>query len=385
MASIKKRPDGKYRARYRDEAGKEHAKHFVRKVDAQEWLDEKTAAMVTGQYVDPNAGKITFARFFEDWAARQVWVTGTEQAMRLAARSVTFGSVELRALRRSHVEQWVKAMQTAERGEGKPRGLAPGTIRTRYNNVRAVLRAAVRDRLIVSDPSEGVKLPRTRRAEVAMTLPTPVQVRELLLGSTGWFQAFLALAAFAGLRLGEAAALKVSDVNFLGRSLDVRRQVQRAVRGSVEIRAPKYGSERTVYLAEELVQVLAEHIKEHRLGEDRDRWLFVGENGDPPHQNTVGYWWRKTCRDAGVTGLTLHDLRHFYASGLIAQGCDVVTVQRALGHASATVTLRTYAHLWPTAEDRTRKAASALIAETLGGSVGSSADQARTGTDGNPR
>jgi integrase len=62
-----------------------------------------------------------------------------------------------------------------------------------------------------------------------------------------------------------------------------------------------------------------------------------------------------------VSGLRLHDLRHFYASGLIAAGCDVVTVQRALGHASATTTLRTYAHLWPTAEDRTRAATADLM------------------------
>ena len=64
--------------------------------------------------------------------------------------------------------------------------------------------------------------------------------------------------------------------------------------------------------------------------------------------------------------VTLHDLRHFYASGLIAQGCDVVTVQKALGHARATTTLNTYAHLWPTAEDRTRKAADSLMAESFG-------------------
>ena len=63
--------------------------------------------------------------------------------------------------------------------------------------------------------------------------------------------------------------------------------------------------------------------------------------------------------------MTLHDLRHFYASGLIAAGCDVVTVQRALGHAKATTTLNTYAYLWPTAEDRTRRAAGDLLAEVL--------------------
>ena len=64
--------------------------------------------------------------------------------------------------------------------------------------------------------------------------------------------------------------------------------------------------------------------------------------------------------------MRLHDLRHFYASGLIASGCDVVTVQRALGHASATTTLSTYSHLWPTAEDRTRNAAEAMRAEACG-------------------
>lgn len=58
-----------------------------------------------------------------------------------------------------------------------------------------------------------------------------------------------------------------------------------------------------------------------------------------------------TRTDARVTH-KLHELRHYFASGLIAAGCDVVTVQRAMGHASATTTLSTYAHLWPTAEDR---------------------------------
>ncbi|MCG8916794.1 tyrosine-type recombinase/integrase [Actinokineospora sp. PR83] len=60
--------------------------------------------------------------------------------------------------------------------------------------------------------------------------------------------------------------------------------------------------------------------------------------------------------------MNLHDLRHFFASGLIAAGCDVMTVQRALGHSSATVTLKVYAHLWPDAADRTRSASAGPIA-----------------------
>ena len=67
MASIQKRPDGRYRARYRDRVGREHAKHFVRKVDAQRWLDEVTTALVTGTYVAPSAGRETVRWFGERW------------------------------------------------------------------------------------------------------------------------------------------------------------------------------------------------------------------------------------------------------------------------------------------------------------------------------
>jgi hypothetical protein len=78
MASIKKRPDGQWRARYRDAAGKEHAKHFGRKVDAQRWLDEVTAAVVTGQYVDPRSGQVTFRAYAELWRSSQVHRPSTQ-------------------------------------------------------------------------------------------------------------------------------------------------------------------------------------------------------------------------------------------------------------------------------------------------------------------
>ena len=77
MASIRQRPDGQWRARYRDEAGKEHARHFRRKVDGQRWLDEVTTAVVTGQYVDPRAGRVTFSSFYADWSKRQLWQSTT--------------------------------------------------------------------------------------------------------------------------------------------------------------------------------------------------------------------------------------------------------------------------------------------------------------------
>lgn len=263
----------------------------------------------------------------------------------------------MKEVRRSDIEAWIKQMNAA--------GLAPGTIKTRYVNVRSVFRAAVKDRVIGSDPTDGVRLPRRRRSDVAMSIPTPEEVGQLMAVAEERFRPFIALCAFAGLRLGEAAGVQLSDVDFLRKTLKVSRQIQRLNGGEIDVRAPKYGSERAVYLADGLVNVLAKHVAGHgTVG--KSRWLFAGDEEGPPHQNTVGYWWRKTLRDAGLSGVKLHDLRHFYASGLIAAGCDVVTVQRSLGHSKATTTLNTYAHLWPTAEDRTRKAAESIMSASLG-------------------
>jgi hypothetical protein len=87
-----------------------------------------------------------------------------------------------------------------------------------------------------------------------------------------------------------------------------------------------------------------------------------GGHGDPPPR-------------AEEIGAALDQAPDFYPSGLIAAGCDVVTVQRALGHFSATITWGVHSYLGPTAEDRTLAAAGGLMAAALG----ARADWARTG------
>ena len=148
MASVQKRPDGRWRARYRDAAGREHARHFSRKGEAQRWLDEVTASLVTGTYVDPKEARTTFDSYYRSWAARQVWAPMTEVQADLVRRTVTFGDIPLARLRRSHLESWVKKMVAD--------GYAPNTVITRMGTVRAALRAAVGDRVIPADPSVGV-------------------------------------------------------------------------------------------------------------------------------------------------------------------------------------------------------------------------------------
>jgi len=353
--SIQKRSNGRWRARYRDDAGHEHAKHFDRERDAKQWLAQMSSDLLTRRYVDPKLGKRTLASYYAEWSQRQIWASGTRTAMNLAMRGCTFADIPMSGLRNSHVESWVKSMSSA--------GLAPGTIKTRFNNVRSVVRGAIRDKSMHDDPMDGVTLPRLRRAEHAMTIPQPEQVGQILESAEYWFRPMVALYAYAGLRLGEGAAVQVSDFDFLRRTLTVQRQVQRAPGGLVEITLPKYGSERVVALPDELLELISRHITDTGVT-GREEWLFG--QGVPPNQNKVGNWWRKTLEHAGVGHWRLHDLRHFYASGLIAAGCDVVTVQRALGHASATTTLRTYSHLWPDAEDRTRAAAAKLMALSAG-------------------
>lgn len=366
MASIKKRDNGKWRARYRDEGGREHARHFDRKVDAQAWLDEVTAAVVTGNYVDPKAGRITFEAWFADYSSRQTWTHGTHESAGQAATSVTFGALPMGQIRATHVEQWVRELQRP--GEKRRKGLAPSTIQTRFNYVQGAFLAAVRDRVIAHNPCEGVKLPRKPRAGVTVAkVPTPEGVGRALGLAPDWFRVYVAVCAFAGLRLGEAAGLRVADIDFMRRTMRIERQVQGTNADNTTVVPPKYGSERVIHIPADLVTMISAHIGEHGV-HGEDEWLFADVWGQLLNRSSAGHQWRRTRALAGLDAFTLHDLRHFYASGLIAAGCDVVTVQRALGHSSASTTLNTYSHLWMDAADRTRAAAQGLMETAVGAS-----------------
>lgn len=99
-------------------------------------------------------GNVTSQQFYDAWAPRQLWVPSTRANVELATRSVPFGDLALKVIRRSHVETWVKSMSMK---------WAPTTIKTRFVIVRSVFRAAVADRVIVTDPTVGVTLPRRRK------------------------------------------------------------------------------------------------------------------------------------------------------------------------------------------------------------------------------
>ena len=373
MASIAKRPNGTFRARYRDEDGKEHAKHFKRKRDAQQWLNSVASSVLRGEYVDPKAGKITLQSWFDYWVKTKVWKRGTLLQAEFALKSTPFMSKEIRKVSHADIQGWVKSMTLPTKT--KPAGLAPTTIKTRYKFVNMVFLAAVKERIIGRNPAEGVQLPRQRKAEASMQIPSPAELRNLMDNADPYFRTMIAVAAFAGLRSGEVAGLQVGDIDFLRRTISVQRQIQAQSNTTIEVTTPKDESERVVYVTDNLLSLIAEHLQKFGAwhASDGTSWLFA--NGR--HQ-----FWRAPISDrfakvrkrSGVEGFTFHDLRHFYASGLILQGCDVVTVQRAIGHSSPSITLDTYSHLWPSAEDKTRIASAAVFEEVFE----DSADSVRT-------
>lgn len=103
-------------------------------------------------------------------------------------------------------------------------------------------------------------------------------------------------------------------------------------------------------VAQEVLDALAAHIKVHGTGGPEG--FIVHRDGRPVDMGAWGHGMRRVS----ASGVKFHDLRHFYASALIADGCSIKAVQSALGHASAAMTLDVYGHLFPGDEDRIRGA-----------------------------
>jgi integrase len=351
MASIARRPDGTYRPRFRDASGKEHARHFKRKVDAQRWLDEMTAAMVTGQYVDPAAGRVTFREYAERWRATQVHRPTTAAHVETMLRRHVYpslGDKRLGSVLPSDIQSLVKQLSL---------DLAPATVGVVHRILAGIFKAAVRDRRIVASPCEGTKLPKVHRQRIEpMTFEA---VEALTAAMPERYRALVTLAAGTGLRQGEIFGLTVDRIDFLRRQLTVDRQLVTMPDRAPYLAPPKtQASVRVVPLPQVVVDAVAAHLATWPT----DQVVFSTELGDPIRRTAFSERiWRPALKRAGLSGVTMHGLRHFYASLLIRHGESVKTVQARLGHASAAETLDTYSHLWPDSDDRTRAAVDSVL------------------------
>lgn len=250
MASIAKRPHGRWRARYRDEADKEHSRHFDRKVDAQRWLDVVTASVVRGDYVDPRAGRVTLGQYARRWEDVQVSNPGTRRIVDNALRLhllPALGFTPIASIRTSAVQGFVKEL--------KAKGLAAGSVRNVYDVTAQVFAAAVDDRVIATSPCRRIRLPNGDSGEV---VPPPVEeVAALAVAIGERWRAVVVVLAGSGLRIGELRGLMVDDVDFLRRTIGVERQREQAGR-LVPVKSKT--SRSTVPVGQVVIDELAAHL-----------------------------------------------------------------------------------------------------------------------------
>jgi integrase len=340
---MSQRPSGVWRARYRDPAGREHARHFPTKREARDWLAAETVALARGSWVDPRAGKVTFGAYAEAWrAAQKQWRPGTAAVAVKALRRVPAGlaAMPVGAIKHSDVQAW--ANELAGR-------LAPATTARTFRLVRQVLEAAVEDQLIAANPSRRVRIP-----------PVPAggpirffdhdEVQAATDAMPEHLRALVTVSADTGLRQGEAFAVTVDRVDFLRRRLVVDRQLVDGRFAPLKTAA----SARVIPLHDDTLEALAAHLGAFPPLEAG--LVFTTLSGRPLRAPSLSKAWTPARAAADVTWARWHDLRHYCASVLIDQGCSVKEVQAVLGHASARETLDTYAHRFAAADERIRAA-----------------------------
>jgi integrase len=358
MGNIQKRPSGKWRARYRDPSGKERARHFARKVDAERWLTSVEAAKARGEWIDPARSRMTVGDWSQRWLAAQVQLKPSTYARYAGVlrRQIlpSWQTVSLAQITHADVAAWV-AQLTAD-------GLGARTVRKAHRVLSMILDLAVRDRRLLSNPAAGVRLPRgespTKRFlsadQVAALAKAAEKDRVLVL-----------VLAYCGLRFGEAAALQVADLDPLRRRIRVERSVT-DVDGQMVTTTPKTHMRREVPLPRFLAQELAAHV----AGRSADDLVFTSPQGGILRLNNFRR--RSFDRAAAAIGLpwlTPHMLRHTAASLAVSAGANVKAVQQMLGHGSAAMTLDVYAGLFgddlDAVADRLHELASAVAADPV--------------------
>ena len=200
MANVQKRSNGTWRARHRDSADKEHARHFARKVDAQAWLDSVTTAVHTGGYVDPARSRMTVGALAEQWVAGKVNLKPSTLALYESILSThvlpRWRDVPLARAEHGDVQTWVAGLVAS--------GLSPSHVRDVLGVLSGILGLAVRDRRLPSNPAHGVDLPRIVKRKCRYLAANQVEQLADAAGPDGRL-AILVL-AYCGLRWCELAA-----------------------------------------------------------------------------------------------------------------------------------------------------------------------------------
>lgn len=359
FGAIRKLPSGRWQARYRTVDGRRITARetFATKTDASLWLDSNRSDRASGLRVDPRAGEIKLGDYAEEWLAHRVGLakrTKEIYASQLRLHILplvdndlpALGMVKLVDLSPDLIRAWYRRLQ-GQRG--------PSVAAKAYTRLRQILTQAVNDDRIIKNPCRidrgGVERhPEQRFASLeelyALAEVVPVRYRTLVL-----------MAGLAGLRQGELAALRRSDVDLSGQTVFVGRKRLRLESGVVIEDAPKSEvGRRTVSMPAGLVRELEMHF-ESFVGHDPDSYVFTSPDGRPVERSNFRFRvWVPATEQVGVVGLRFHDLRHTAGTLAARTGATTKELMTRLGHASHQAAM-VYQHA---AADRDRQIADGL-------------------------
>lgn len=334
--------------------GKRFERVFQRKTDADAFASKLEADARRGEMVNPDGASVLFGELMEQWFASKVNLKpSTVFRYRKDAKMYVlpmWGHTPIGRITQQGLQQWISGMLDGSAVRGLKTAahvecLSPATVRGVVKIVKQPLAYAVQLGWLPKSPADGLVLPRTEHHSADRVYLTVSEVNELADAAPDTGTATLVRwQAFTGCRIGESLALTIGDLNMSTRRCSIARTLTVTADGTSTVGVPKTGRARVITWPKSLDPAL----KELMAGRPADAPLFPSPRG--------GFWieknwrhriWRPLIARAGFDGLKVHDLRHTYASLAVAAGADVKTLQRQLGHASASMTLDVYASLFP--------------------------------------
>jgi integrase len=335
FGSIRQRASGRYQARYRGPDGKlRSAPHtFARKSDAARWLTLKEAEITRGDWIDPDAARVPFTDFAEQWINDRVLKARTQELYRGLLRNhllPAFGHLTLADIDEPAVRRWRKErLDTGPRAE---RPFGPVTVAKAYRLLHAILATAADDQIIRRNPcriQDGGKEDSPERQVV----PLPV-VYGIADAIPARYRMLVLLATYAGLRWGELIALRRDSLDLDACTIRITRTTAQLDGGRLQPDTPKSrAGRRTVAVPADLIPELCWHLE--RYAESGPQGLvFVGPKGAALRRNNFLRIWVRACAAADAPGVHFHDLRHVGGTMAATTGATLKELMSRLGHSS---------------------------------------------------
>ena len=247
------------------------------------------------------------------------------------------------------------------------RGLAPYTVRRYHDLLGNALRLAVKQDLLTRSPIERVEAPYVPPREAKFYACEDLLALYRAAEGT-WLETIVKLAGSLGLRREEICGLRWEHVDFQTRRIHICEARTAAGAQVMQKETKNRSSTRTLYMTDEIREVLLREKERQRelyafRREKPCGFVTVNAQGRPHSPNVVSMAFKRFLASAGLPHITLHGLRHTFATLASAQGVPLFDIGKAMGHSTPSTTGKIYTHL----QDQTHGPTLAKVEEALRG------------------